>query len=148
MKFSARDAEIIRGYRGLRKLVKDVLREIGGVFRDYNLDEDGITYEQGDYFFLRFFSGDQEISPGLKLSEKRIIVPVCWVKEDKRCLKLGFQPDPEFEGYMIKSMDIDPEFFKLDFKDQKKMIVNFFRGVASKLAAAGIIRQPGYFIAG
>lgn len=148
MKFSARDAEIIKGHRRLRRLVKEVLRDVGDVFREYNLDEDGITYEQGDYFFLRFFSGDQEVSPGIKLSEKRIVVPVCWVKNDDRCVKLGFQPDPEFKGYMIKSMDIGPEFFELSYKDQKNRIVGFFKEVVSNLAVAGIIQKPGYFIAG
>jgi len=148
MKFSAEDAEIIKGYRRLREIIREVLHDVGDVFRNYNLDEDGITYEQGDYFFLRFFSGDQEISPGIKLSEKRIIVPVCWVKEDKRCLKLGFRSDPEFKGYMVKKMDLSPDFFGLDFKDQKKIIVDFFHDVASRLAAVGIIKQPGYFIAG
>ena len=148
MKFSPEDAKLIRGYRRLRELVKNVLRDVRQVFMDYNLDEDGIVYEQGDYFFLRFFSGEQEISPGLKLSERHIIMPVCWVKEDKRCLKLGFRADPEFKGYMVKYMDMDPDFLTLEFKEQKRRVVGFFRDVASELAVAGVIQQPGYFIAG
>jgi hypothetical protein len=148
MKFSPEDAGAIKDYRRLRRLVKDVLRDVRKVFLDYNMDEDGIIYEQGDYFFLRFFSGDQEVSPGIKLSERHIVVPVCWVKEDKRCLKLGFRPDPEFKGYMVKYMDIGPDFLSLEFEEQKKRVLDFFREVASELAVAGIIQQPGYYIAG
>jgi hypothetical protein len=148
MRFSRGDGRIIKGYQTLRRLIREILNEVGDIFREYNLHEDGITYEQGDYFFLRFFSRNQEVSPGIKLSEKHIITPVCWVKDDKRCEKLGFRPDPEFRGYMIRNIKLDPGFLEMNFKDQKKTIADSFRRVAEELSQAGVIRQPGYFIAG
>jgi hypothetical protein len=148
MRFSRGDAGVIRKYRLLRKLVWDVLRAVGEELQEYGLEWDGVNYEQGDYFFLRFLAGNQEVSPGIKVSERSIIRPVCWVRKDPRCAELDFKPDPEFKGYLIREMPLEEGFFKLSYEEQKEEILGFFRAVVEELVQAGVIRGRGYYIAG
>lgn len=155
MGFSIKDAEVIRKYRAFRAEIWDVLGSLGKeILESYEVQWDGINYEQRDYFFLRFIAGNKELSPGVKVTEEYIVQPVFWATEAALkgvSSKLGFKKDPEFKGYLIRELDLGKEFFSESLEAQKETILKFFREVLGELEEEGIIssiRSPEYHFAG
>lgn len=156
MKFSRDYAGVLKKYRVFRESIWAILNSLKNeILESYEVEWDGMDYEQGNYFFHRFQAGNKEISPGVKVSEEYIIKPVFWVTkatlEGAASEKLGFKEDPEFKSYLIRELELQEEFFEESPEEQKEEILRFFRDILEGLEVEGAIssiRAPNYYVAG
>jgi hypothetical protein len=155
MKFSRDYAGVLKKYGVFRESIWAVLNSLKNeVLDSYEVEWDGIDYEQGNYFFHRFQAGDKEVSPGVKVSEEYIIKPVFWVTKntlEDAASELGFKEDPEFRSYLIRELELGEEFFEKSLEEQKEEILKFFRDILGELEEGGAIssiRGPKYYVAG
>ncbi len=145
MRFTQEDRKVLESYREFVSKVEKVLRAISeeiehsfGFMHSEPLSGEG-------YLYLRYLSGDVEVSPGIKFSGEFIIRPVVWLSlaevKDSVLNSLGYHRDKEFPGYYIKEKSLEEDFFEKPSEDQMSEIKGFFVEELTRLKLVGILND-------